>query len=200
MNPLAILGLVQLGMGLLGSFRASQEAARQQALMEDALNRQIAAATEALNRAAAFANKDISKDLAPLFSLLQGRALANVGGMASAAGLTGSGLAQAAEMDVRSQMAAAFGEKLADWEMRKIMPLLQAQASLTDIFGGQAQLRAKLADMAGQSTSGMFSWLPIALQAGLFNFGGPTASGTTTLPTVKPGAPGFFEEPRRPLV
>lgn len=168
MNPLVLLGLIQLGAGIIGGWRASQEAAQRQALAERAMGSQLDAATAMLNQAAAIANKDITKDLAPYFSLLQGRTLSVLGGQAAAAGLTGSGLAIAADQGVRSEIAATLGKEVADWEMRKLAPLLQAQSAFVGLHGEMADRYLQMAREASASADGMFSWLPIAIQAGLF--------------------------------
>lgn len=194
MNPLALLSLIQLGASLIGGFRAQQEAARQAALAEAAMNRQAQAGIDALNAALAFANRDITSALTPQYSALQGRALADVAGTAAASGLTGSGLAAAAQMGVRSDISAALAQRLLEWEQARIAPLMQAQAGLANIFGSQAQMRGALMQHYAEMGPNL-EWLPKLLQAkpDLFNlnidlswlaslFGGGVGGGTPGQP------------------
>lgn len=171
MDPMGLLAIIGLGAQIIGGFRAQQEAARQQALMEAAMDRQAQAAMDFLNFATQYANKDITAALTPQFSALQSRALANVSGLASASGLAGSGLAAAAEMGVRGDISAALAQQLLEWEKAKLAPLFQAQAGLSGVFGEQAKLRGALMGQFAEMGPDL-SWLPTFLQVrpNAFNF------------------------------
>lgn len=203
MNPLAILGLVQLGASLIGSWRAQQEASRQQALLESALDRQLQAALEALNTAARMANRDFASVLAPFYSTLEGRALQGMRAEASAAGLTGSGLETAAALGIRGDVAAALARDIANLQANQGLQLLQAQQAFAGLLGEQARMRGALMESMAKAGEVNLSWLPMLLQTNpnLFNidlswlgnlFGGGAPAGT-------PGRPGDLV-PIRPVV
>lgn len=172
MNPLALLGLIQLGASLFGSFRASQEASRQQAMMEDLLNRQLSEATNLVNMAALAANRDITHLLAPIFSAQLGGAMSALRGQAAASGLTGSGLELAAMAAMRGEAAGAMGRELLQWETNRMTPLLQAQAQLLNVLGQGVQTRGALMAEAIKAGGTNLGWLPmlLATRPDLFQF------------------------------
>lgn len=86
---------------------------------------------------------NIEARLTPKYSALQQRALANLSGAASASGLHGSGLAQAAEGEARTQLAAQLGSELADWEK-------QRASILANLAGNEAQGILQAAQIANQ--------------------------------------------------
>lgn len=172
MNPLAILSIIQLGASIIGGLRAQQAAAEQQRLMEVGLDRQGQATEAALNAAAKVANRDITALLAPYYSALQGRGLSALTSEAGAAGLTNSGLATAARLGFRNEIAAQFGKDLLNYEAQKALPLLQAQMQAAGNYMDAARLRAQMSSAIGEMGQANLSWLPELLKnyPDLFNF------------------------------
>ncbi len=160
MDPLAILGLIQLGASIIGGLQAQQAADEQRRLMEANLERQLRAQESLVNLAAQLANKSYEGTLSPYYSALQGRALQSMRAVAGAAGLANSGIAQAAAADIGAQVNASLLRELAQLDREKVMPLLQAQSGLAQILGQQAGVRAGL--MQEYSKMGPdLSWLPL---------------------------------------
>lgn len=187
MNPLAILSIIQLGASIIGGLRAQQAAADQQRLMEVALDRQGQATEAALNAAANVANRNVTSLLAPYYSALQGRGLSALASEAGAAGLANSGLATAAKLGFRNEIAAQFGKDLLNYEAQKALPLLQAQMQAAGNYMDAARLRAQMSGAIGEMGQANLSWLPELLKnyPDLFNFGS-TFKGDS-LPEIKLG-------------
>lgn len=197
MDPLAILGLIQLGTSILGGLNAQRAAEDQQRRMFAAMDAQAQAAIGAVNAATQLANRDFTGRLTPYYSALLGRSLQGARAEAGASGLINSGLATQAAADIRSQADAALMRDLANLDYQKMLPLLQAQSALANVYGQQAGMNAQLMQLYGQMGPDL-SWLPILASARpdvlnrmfdfgrLFGglFGGGGASGGT------PGAPG----------
>lgn len=177
MDPMAILGLIQLGASLIGGFRAAQEAERQQRLMERAMDEQTRAMQRALNLAAQIANKDITGAMMPYYSALQGRAMQAARAQAGAAGLTGSGLEAAAVQGIVGDVNAAIAQNLLQYESQRYAPLLQALGAFSGTLGEQARLRGAVMQQFSEAGPDL-SWLPILLSTNpnLFNFSLPNLS------------------------
>lgn len=197
MDPLAILGLIQLGTSILGGLNAQRAAEEQQRRMYAAMDAQVKAAMNAVNAAAQLANRDFTGRLTPYYSVLLGRSLQGARADAGAAGLTNSGLALQAAADIRSQADASLMRDLANMDYQKMLPLLQAQGALANVYGQQVGAYGQLMQLYGQMGPDL-SWLPMLaaakpdVLARMFDFGGLFGSlfGGGGVGGGTPGAPG----------
>jgi hypothetical protein len=164
MDPTLILGLIQLGSSLIGSWLSGREAQRQETFMENALNRQAQTAMDAVNAAARLANRDWSSVLAPAYSATLGQGLSQFRAAAGAAGLTGSGLDAAGQLAAATQSAAALNRDLAGIQSQAQGNLLSTLSTLSQVYGQQAGLRASLAEKNLEGIGIDLSWLPLLLQ------------------------------------
>jgi len=181
MDPTLILGLIQLGTSLIGSWLSGSEAQRKQAIMERAMQRQADAATSAVNMAAKLANRDWSSVLAPAYSATLGQSLSQIRAAAGEAGLTGSGLGLAAQLAATTQSAAALNRDLAGIQAQMQGNLFSALGNLSQVFGQQAGMWGSLAEKDMEGVGIDLSWLPLLIANR--NFQMPTW-GSTMAPSV----------------
>lgn len=191
MNPLAILGLIQLGASLISGFRSAQAASEQEAQANALLGRQLQANESLVNLAAKLANQRYEGQLSPYYSALQGRAQEQANAAVGAAGLVNSGLATAAASDISSQVTAQMSRDLAQLDMQKTQPLLQAMGIQSQTYADQARLRFGLSQEYGKNGPDL-SWLALLLynNPNLFSFGG-SGSGSAPSPIPMSGSSGF---------
>lgn len=124
MNPLTLLGLVQLGLNIWGSMKANEEASRQAALVQQMLDIRNRRFDQAVAEAQNLANVNMTGGMSPFYAAALRRLNAGIAADAGLAGLSTSGLAQAALADARANVGAQFAQNAAQVAMQQRMPLL----------------------------------------------------------------------------
>lgn len=128
-DPMLVLGLVQLGLNIWGSLKANEEASQTARAAEELIKIRNQRFQQAVSEAYRMANMNLTGEMSPYYAAALSRLTSAAAADAGAAGLAGgygrSGLTAAALGEARANVGAQFAQNAAQVRMQQRLPLIE---------------------------------------------------------------------------